>query len=136
MLHKNVYCHYLMLGITDQVQFQLFLKAGRVLISRIVAGRLFQVRGPATPKTRSPILVFVPGTTPSDEFDDRSVRCLVYHQRGNTRWCGNHLLLAGLLIAVALRYRYCSGATFTVAVAVAPLLLAESSGVSSAATFG
>src|SRR6218665_1327925 len=29
----------------------------------------------------------------------------------------------GLLIAVAPRYRYCSGATFTVAVAVAPLLL-------------
>src|SRR6218665_725517 len=43
--------------------------------------------------------------------------------------------LAGLLIAVAPRYRYCSGATFTVAVAVAPLLLAESSGESSAATF-
>src|SRR6218665_1579278 len=42
---------------------------------------------------------------------------------------------AGLLIAVALRYRYCSGAAFTVAVAVAPLLLAESSGDSSAATF-
>ena len=42
---------------------------------------------------------------------------------------------AGLLIAVAPRYRYCSGATFTVAVAVAPLLLAESSGDSSAATF-
>src|SRR6218665_1466217 len=41
----------------------------------------------------------------------------------------------GLLIAVAPRYRYCSGATFTVAVAVAPLLLAESSGESSAATF-
>jgi len=41
----------------------------------------------------------------------------------------------GLLIAVAPRYRYCSGATFTVAVAVAPLLLAESSGDSSAATF-
>jgi len=39
----------------------------------------------------------------------------------------------GLLIAVAPRYRYCSGATFTVA--VAPLLLAESSGDSSAATF-
>ena len=41
----------------------------------------------------------------------------------------------GLLIAVAPRYRYCSGATFTVAVAVAPLLLAESSGESSTATF-
>jgi len=42
-----------------------------------------------------------------------------------------------LLIAVAPRYRYCSGATFTVAVAVAvaPILLAESSGDSSAATF-
>src|SRR6218665_1323330 len=44
-----------------------------------------------------------------------------------------HIILSGLLIAVALRYRYCSGATF--AVAVAPLLLAESSGDSSAATF-
>ena len=46
---------------------------------------------------------------------------------------------AGLLIAVAPHYRYCSGATFTVAVAVAPLLLAESSTASSsdssAATF-
>src|SRR6218665_3938186 len=42
---------------------------------------------------------------------------------------------SGLLIAVAPRYRYYSGATFTVAVAVAPLLLAESSGDSSAATF-
>ena len=41
----------------------------------------------------------------------------------------------GLLVAVAPRYRYCSGATFTVAVAVAPLLLAESSGDGSAATF-
>ena len=41
----------------------------------------------------------------------------------------------GLLIAVAPRYRYCSGATFIVAVAVAPLLLTESSGESSAATF-
>ena len=42
---------------------------------------------------------------------------------------------SGLLIAVAPGYRYCSGATFTVAVAVAPVLLAESSGDSSAATF-
>jgi len=40
-----------------------------------------------------------------------------------------------LLIAVAPRYRYSSGATFTVAVAVAPILLAESSGDGSAATF-
>src|SRR6218665_1232785 len=49
-----------------------FLKAGRVLVSRIVAGRLFQVglRGPATSQARSPILVFVPGTKTSDEFDD------------------------------------------------------------------
>ena len=43
------------------------------------------------------------------------------------------LLQAGLLIAVAPRYRYCSGATFTVA--VASILLAESSGDGSAATF-
>src|SRR6218665_3605583 len=49
-----------------------FCKAGRVLVSRIVAGRLFQVRGPATPNARLPILVFVPGTKISDEFDDRS----------------------------------------------------------------
>ena len=46
-----------------------------------------------------------------------------------------HAFIPGLLIAVAPRYRYCSGATFTVAVAVAALLLAESSGDSSAATF-
>ena len=39
----------------------------------------------------------------------------------------------GLLIAVAPRYRYCSGANFTIA--VVPLLLAESSGDSSADTF-
>src|SRR6218665_1059207 len=61
------------------------------------------------------------------------------------RCCSAEIILAisgvfrgwtsGLLIAVAPRYRYCSGATFTVAVAVAPLLLAESSGDSSAATF-
>ena len=43
------------------------------------------------------------------------------------------VLSPGLLIAVAPRYHYCSGATFTVA--VAPLLLAESSADSSAATF-
>ena len=62
-----------MLGITEQVQFQLgFFKAGRVLVSRMVAGRLFQVYGLATSKARSPILVFVPGTKTSDEFDDRS----------------------------------------------------------------
>ena len=42
-------------------------------------------------------------------------------------------LRLGLLISVAPRYRYCSGATFTVA--VAPLLLAESSADGSAATF-
>jgi len=43
------------------------------------------------------------------------------------------IYIAGLLIAVAPRYRYCSGASFTVA--VAPILLAESSGDGSAATF-
>ena len=42
---------------------------------------------------------------------------------------------AGLLRAVALRYRYCSGATYTVAVAVAPLFLVEKNGDGSAATF-
>ena len=41
----------------------------------------------------------------------------------------------GLLITVAPRYRYCSGTTFIVAVEVAHILLAESSGDSSAATF-
>src|SRR6218665_1962682 len=48
------------------------LRTGRALVSRIVAGRLFQVRGPATSKARSPILVLVLGTKTSDEFDDRS----------------------------------------------------------------
>jgi len=38
-----------------------------------------------------------------------------------------------LLLAVAPRYRYCSSATFTVA--VTPLLLVESSGDGNAATF-
>src|SRR6218665_2308514 len=53
------------------------------------------------------------------------------------RTCRNYytLGLPGLLIAVVPPYHYCSGAPFTVAVAVAPLLLAESSGDSSAATF-
>ena len=56
----------------------------------------------------------------------------------NSLECLTYFLVSprsGLLIAVAPHYRYCSGATFTVAVAVAPLLLAESSGDSSAATF-
>src|SRR6218665_1995113 len=46
-----------------------------------------------------------------------------------------YIKLSGLLVVVAPRYRYCSGATFTVAVALAPLLLAESSADGSAATF-
>ena len=49
--------------------------------------------------------------------------------------CRQAFYFAGLLIAVAPRYRYCSGATFTVAVAVAPLLFAGSSADGSAATF-
>jgi len=48
---------------------------------------------------------------------------------------GKPTSFSGLLISVEPRYHYCSGATFTVAVAVAPLLLAESSGDSSAVTF-
>ena len=81
------------LGITDQVQFQLFLKTGRVLVSRIVAGRLFQVRGPATSKARSPILVLALGTKTSDEFDDRSRDLLQSSDSGlilivcQIRWC-------------------------------------------------
>jgi hypothetical protein len=39
----------------------------------------------------------------------------------------------GLLRAVAPRYRYCSGATYTIA--VAPLLLVEKNGDGSADTF-
>ena len=39
----------------------------------------------------------------------------------------------GLLRTVALRYRYCSGATFTVA--VAPILLVQKNGDGSADTF-
>jgi len=62
-----------MLGITDQVQlFSTAFESSKGFGSRIVAGRLFQVRGPATWKAWSPILVFVPGTKTSDEFDDRS----------------------------------------------------------------
>ena len=47
----------------------------------------------------------------------------------------DEVMTSGLLRAVAPRYRYCSGATFTVAVAVAPLLLVEKNGDGSAATF-
>jgi len=51
--------------------------AGRVLVSRMVAGRLFQVSGPATSKARSPILVLVLGMKTSDEFDNRSRDLLI-----------------------------------------------------------
>src|SRR6218665_3193113 len=72
---------YLMLGTTDQVySFNCFFKAGRVLISEIVAGKLFQVHGPATSKARSPILVLVPGTKTSDLLQSSDV---VYQMR----WC-------------------------------------------------
>ena len=48
----------------------------------------------------------------------------------------SYIVIVGLLIAVAPRYRYWSDATFTVAVAVAPILLAESSSdVTSATSF-
>src|SRR6218665_191821 len=58
MLHKNVHCQRYIYysGSPIKYSFNCFLKAGRVLVSRIVAGRLFQVRGPATSKARSPIL--------------------------------------------------------------------------------
>ena len=56
-----------------------------------------------------------------------------YSSIGKHFWITNWI--TGLLRAVALRYRYCSGATFTVAVAVAPLLLVEKNGDGSAATF-
>src|SRR6218665_1204243 len=63
-----------------------------------------------------------------EDFDRCCFSCqLIPFRKGNE--------FPGLLIAVAPRYRYCSGDTFTVAVAVAPLLLAESSGDSSTATF-
>src|SRR6218665_336076 len=45
------------------------------------------------------------------------------------------LSIPGLLIAVAPRYRYCSGATFTVAVAVAPLLFSCFLALLATATF-
>jgi len=63
-----------MLGITDKVQFQLFFgkQEGFWFPKIIVAGRLFQVRGPVTSKARSPILVLVLGTKTSVEFDDHS----------------------------------------------------------------
>src|SRR6218665_2426552 len=74
MLRKNFHCqrNILCSGLPIKYSFNCFLKAGRVLVSRIVAGRLFQVRGPATSKARSPILVLVPGTKISDAFDDHS----------------------------------------------------------------
>src|SRR6218665_2865174 len=80
MLHKNVHCqrNIQCSGLPIKYSFNCFSKAGRALISRIVAGRLIQVRGPATSKARSPILVLVPGTKTSDEFDNRSrdlLRC-------------------------------------------------------------
>src|SRR6218665_877473 len=74
MLHKNVdyQCYIQYSGLPIKYSFNCFLKAGRVLVSRIVAGRLFQVRGPAISKARSPILVLVTRTKTSDEIDDRS----------------------------------------------------------------
>ena len=51
--------------------FNCFLKIGRVLVSRIVSGRLLQVRGPAISKAQLPILVLVVGTKTSNDFYDR-----------------------------------------------------------------
>src|SRR6218665_1372383 len=94
MLHKNVHCQcYIQYsGLPIKYSFNCFLKAGRVLVSRIVAGRLFQVRGPATSKARSPILVLVLGTKTSDDFDDRSRDLLQSSDSGliffcQIRWC-------------------------------------------------
>src|SRR6218665_2841967 len=79
-------------GLPIKYSFNWFLKAGMVLVSRIVPGRLFQVRGPATSKARSPILVLVPGTKTSDDFDDRSRDLLQSCDSGlilptKIRWC-------------------------------------------------
>ena len=68
-----------MLGIADQVQFQLFFESRKDFgfpNTCIVAGRLFQVglRGSATGKARSPSLVLVPGTKTSDESDGWTLR--------------------------------------------------------------
>ena len=60
---------------------------------------------------------------------------MYYDRTGTDKNHPGQNLPAGLLIAVAPHYLYCSGATFTVALAVAPLLLAESNGDGSAATF-
>jgi len=49
-----------------------FLKIWMLFDSWICAGRLFQARGPATRKARSPALVFVAGTNTLADFDDRS----------------------------------------------------------------
>ena len=53
MFNCSLSAQYLMLGIRYKYKpikysFKCFFKAGRGLVSRIVAGRLFQVRGPAT----------------------------------------------------------------------------------------
>src|SRR6218665_1654665 len=62
----------------SKYSFNCFLKAGRVFVSRIVAGRLLQIRGPATRKALSPTLVLVPGTKMSDDFDDCSIVCISF----------------------------------------------------------
>src|SRR6218665_998288 len=93
MLHKNVHCpRYIQYsGSPIKYSFNCFLKAGRVFVSQIVAGRLFQVRGPATSKARSPIFVLVLGTKTSDEFDDRSRDLLQSSDSGSVSW---HLCLS------------------------------------------
>jgi|SRR6218665_3597215 len=67
MLQKNV--HF---AITNHVQFQWFFEIRKGFgfpnsCRKTVPG----IRGPAISKARSPILVLVPGTKTSDEFDDR-----------------------------------------------------------------
>src|SRR6218665_2438575 len=113
MLHKNVHCQRYIeySGLPIKYGFNCFLKAGRVLVSRIVAGRLFQVRGPATSKARSPILVLVLGTKTSDEFDDRSRDLLQLSDGGlilsasywDWLWCPG---LSPVLVSIALPFAF------------------------------
>ena len=62
-----------MLGITDQVQFQLFFESRKGFgFPNSCRKTVPSIRGPATSKSRSPILVLVHGMKTSDDFDAAS----------------------------------------------------------------
>ena len=75
----------------SRCSFNCFLKADWLFIVWIDDGRLFQARGPATRKARSPALVFVAGTDTSAVLDDRRRPTRVVCQRSDAvhevGWC-------------------------------------------------